>query len=130
MVRNRLRGWMALGAALALAPAAHALSITGYAITANAGNTAASPQLFDARRTGSYYAAYAQDNIKWGNLTTNLGLRYDNNNLPQKDTAWEPRLGAAYYIPGSKTVFRASYNRVMYTPEFENILLSSSDAAA
>src|SRR5258706_16470981 len=42
MVRNRLRGWMPLGAALALAPAAHALSITGYAITANAGNTAAS----------------------------------------------------------------------------------------
>jgi hypothetical protein len=85
---------------------------------------------FNARRTGSYNAAYVQDNIKWHNLTTNLGIRYDSNNLPVKDTAWEPRLGAAYYIPASKTVFRASYNRVLYTPEFENILLSSSPEAA
>src|SRR5437588_6793806 len=89
-----------------------------------------SPFVFDARQNGTYYAVYGQDNIKWGNLTTNLGVRYDNNNLPQKDTALQPRVGAAYYIPASKTVFRASYNRVMYTPEFENILLSSSEAAA
>jgi hypothetical protein len=86
--------------------------------------------VFGSRRTGSYYAAYAQDNIKFGNLTTNLGFRYDNNNLPAKDTAWEPRLGAAYYLPHTRTVFRASYNRVLYTPEFENILLSSSAEAA
>ncbi|HEX7191286.1 MAG TPA: TonB-dependent receptor [Thermoanaerobaculia bacterium] len=85
---------------------------------------------FNARRTGSYYGAYVQDNIKWKNLTANLGVRYDNNNLPVKDTAWEPRVGIAYYIPASKTVFRASYNRVLYTPEFENILLSSSPEAA
>ena len=88
-----------------------------------------SPFVFDARRTGSYYAAYAQDNVKLGNLTANLGIRYDNNNLPSKETAWEPRLGVAYYIPQSKTVFRASYNKVMYTPEYENILLSSSAAS-
>ena len=86
--------------------------------------------VFDARRTGSYYAAYVQDNIKWNNLTANLGVRYDNNNLPVKDTAFEPRIGLGYYVPSSKTVFRASYNRVLYTPEFENILLSSSQAAA
>jgi hypothetical protein len=89
-----------------------------------------SPFVFDARRTGSYYGAYAQDNVKLGNLTANLGIRYDNNNLPSKETAWEPRLGVAYYIPQSKTVFRASYNKVMYTPEYENILLSSSPEAA
>ncbi|HLJ72964.1 MAG TPA: TonB-dependent receptor, partial [Thermoanaerobaculia bacterium] len=86
--------------------------------------------VFDARRTGTYDAAYVQDNIKFHNLTANLGVRYDSNNLPLKDTAWEPRLGLAYYIPRSKTVFRASYNRVLYTPEFENILLSSSAKAA
>jgi hypothetical protein len=89
-----------------------------------------SPFVFDARRTGSYYGAYAQDNVKLGNLTANLGIRYDSNNLPSKETAWEPRLGVAYYIPQSKTVFRASYNKVMYTPEYENILLSSSAQAA
>ena len=86
--------------------------------------------MFDSRRTGSYYAGYVQDNIKFGNLTTNLGVRYDSNNLPAKDTAFEPRLGAAYYIPSTKTVLRASYNRVLYTPEFENVLLSSSPEAA
>jgi hypothetical protein len=85
---------------------------------------------FNASRTGSYNAAYIQDNIKFGNLTTNLGVRYDSNNLPAKDSAFEPRLGAAYYIPSTKTVFRASYNRVLYTPEYENVLLSSSAAAA
>jgi len=85
--------------------------------------------VFDSRRTGSYYAGYIQDNVKFGNLTANLGVRYDSNNLPVKDTAVEPRVGIAYYIPVSKTVFRASYNRVLYTPEFENILLSSSSEA-
>ncbi len=71
-----------------------------------------------------------QDNVKWNNLTTNIGFRYDHNNLPTSDSAFEPRLGVAYYIPSSKTVLRASYNRVLYTPEFENILLSSSVEAA
>jgi outer membrane cobalamin receptor len=85
--------------------------------------------VFDSRRTGSYYAGYIQDNVKFGNLTANLGVRYDSNNLPVKDTAVEPRVGIAYYIPASRTVFRASYNRVLYTPEFENILLSSSSEA-
>ncbi len=86
--------------------------------------------VFDARRTGVYYAGYGQDNIKLGNLTTNVGVRYDNNNLPQKESAFEPRLGIAWFIPKTKTVLRASYNRVLYTPEYENILLSSSPEAA
>jgi hypothetical protein len=85
---------------------------------------------FRANRSGSYYAGYVQDNIKWNNLTTNLGVRYDHNNLPANDSAFEPRLGVAYYIPSTKTVLRASYNRVLYTPEFENILFSSSSEAA
>jgi hypothetical protein len=88
------------------------------------------PFVFNARRTGSYYAAYVQDNVKWNNLTTNIGFRYDHNNLPVTDSSLQSRLGAAYYIPSTKTVLRASYNRVMYTPEFENILFSSSAEAA
>jgi hypothetical protein len=89
-----------------------------------------SPFLFDASRTGAYYAGYLQDNVKLGNLTTNLGVRYDNNNLPLEESAFEPRLGVAYYVPATKTVLRASYNRILYTPEYENILLSSSADAA
>jgi len=88
------------------------------------------PFVFDARRTGSYYAAYVQDNVKWNNITANLGVRYDHNNVPVIDSAFEPRVGVAYYIPATKSVFRASYNRLLYTPEFENILLSSSPEAA
>jgi hypothetical protein len=85
---------------------------------------------FNDRRTGSYNAAYIQDNIKFNNLSANLGVRYDRNSLPLSESAVEPRLGVAYFIPASKTVFRASYNKVLYTPEYENILFGSSPAAA
>ena len=86
--------------------------------------------VFNGRRSGSYWAGYAQDNIKFANLTANIGFRYDHNNLPTSESAFEPRLGLAYYIPSTKTVLRASYNRVLFTPEFENILFSSSVEAA
>ena len=89
-----------------------------------------SPFVFSASETGTYYAGYLQDNLKLGNLTANLGVRYDHNSLPSTNSLMQPRVGFAYYFPTSRTVVRASYNRVMYTPEFENILLSSSEAAA
>lgn len=88
------------------------------------------PFLFRGKRTGSYDAGFIQDNAKWNNLTANVGFRYDHNSLPLSESAFEPRLGLAYYIPQSKTVLRASYNKVLYTPEFENILFSASAAAA
>jgi Carboxypeptidase regulatory-like domain len=88
------------------------------------------PFVFDGRRTGSYSAAYAQDNLKINNLTANIGLRYDHNTLPTSESQFEPRAGLAYFTPQTKTVLRASYNRVLYTPEYENILFSSSAAAA
>jgi hypothetical protein len=85
---------------------------------------------FHGQRTGTYYAAYVQDNIKLQDLTLNVGFRYDHNNLPTSASVLEPRLGAAYFIQKTGTVLRASYNRVFYTPEYENILLSSSPEAA
>jgi hypothetical protein len=85
---------------------------------------------FQGQRTGTYYAAYVQDNVKLQDLTLNVGVRYDHNNLPTSQSALEPRLGAAYFIQKTKTVLRASYNRVFYTPEYENILLSTSAQAA
>jgi len=86
--------------------------------------------IFNGERTGKYYAGYAQDTLKWKNLTINAGLRYDQNTLFQTENLLQPRLGAAYYIPQTKTVLRASYDRMFITPEYENILLSSSAAAA
>ena len=85
---------------------------------------------FSGEHTGTYYAFYAQDNVKWKGLTANLGLRYDHNDLPGTGDALQPRVGLAYYISSSRTVLRAAYNRVLYTPEYENVLLSSSAQAA
>jgi hypothetical protein len=84
---------------------------------------------FHESRAGTYYAAYIQDDIHVKAFTANLGLRYDHNDLPVTDSELEPRVGLAYFIEKSKTVFRASYNRVVYTPEYENVLLSSSPQA-
>jgi hypothetical protein len=85
---------------------------------------------FHDSRTGAYYAGFVQDDIRVKGFTANLGLRYDHNNLPVTDVQFEPRVGLAYYIRKSGTVLRASYNRVLYTPEYENILFSSSTEAA
>ena len=81
-----------------------------------------------ASRTGTYAAGYAQDTVRWRNLTVNAGVRYDHNNLFLTESLVQPRLGVAYYIPATKTVLRASYDRMFITPEYENILLSSSAA--
>ncbi len=86
--------------------------------------------IFNGSRTGKYYAGYAQDTLKLSNLTINAGLRYDENSLFRTENLLQPRIGAAYYIPQTKTVLRASYDRMFITPEYENILLSSSAAAA
>ena len=40
------------------------------------------PFVFCSRATGTYDAVYVQDNLKLGNLTANLGVRYDHNSLP------------------------------------------------
>ena len=40
-----------------------------------------------SRRTGTYWAGYMQDNIRWKNLTANIGVRYEHNNLPVTDVA-------------------------------------------
>jgi hypothetical protein len=89
-----------------------------------------SPFVFNGERTGQYYAGYVQDTALLGNLTVNAGLRYDHNNLFETESLLQPRVGLAYYIPATRTVLRASYDRMFITPEYENILLSSSTAAA
>jgi hypothetical protein len=85
---------------------------------------------FRGERTGQYAAAYVQDTARLGNLTVNAGLRYDHNDLFEKESLLQPRVGIAYSIPATRTVLRASYDRMFITPEYENILVSSSAAAA
>ncbi|PYQ18093.1 MAG: hypothetical protein DMF79_15850, partial [Acidobacteria bacterium] len=85
---------------------------------------------FHGKRTGSYGAAYVQDNFRYRGLTANLGVRYDHNDLPTSEQQLQPRIGLAYYVEATRTVLRATYNRVFLTPEYENILFGSSPEAA
>ncbi len=70
-------------------------------------------------------AAYIQDDIKAGNASFKIGLRLDHYDGLTTATLAQPRLGASYAVPGSGTVFRASYGRTLETPYNENLLLSS-----
>ena len=42
-------------------------------------------------------ALFAQDTMRFGNLTLSAGIRWDHYSLVVNDNAWSPRLGAAWY---------------------------------
>jgi hypothetical protein len=88
------------------------------------------PFLFRGSNSGTYLAGFVQDTIRWNDLTVNAGVRYDLNDLFESEHQLAPRIGAAYFLKATNTVFRASYNRMFITPEYENILISSSQQAA
>ena len=69
---------------------------------------------------------YLQDAITTGPWTFNLGLRGDIYNGFVSHSEVEPRLGIAYNVKRTNTVFRASYARVLETPFNENLILSST----
>lgn len=71
-------------------------------------------------------AVWAQDTMRFGNLTISAGLRWDHYSVVVRDHAFSPRLGLAWYVPRSETVLRFSYDRVFQTPAIENLLLTSS----
>ncbi len=85
---------------------------------------------FSARGTGGLYSAHVQDQVKLGDWQLSLGLRYDVYRFLVDATAWQPRVGVSYYLKKTGTVFRASYNRLLQTPQNENILISNSDEAS
>ena len=84
--------------------------------------------LFAFRGAATIYegSAYAQDSIKLGQLTLNLGLRYDNYAGLSKAYGLQPRAGVAYQVRATGTVLHFSYARVFLTPYNENLVLSSS----
>jgi Outer membrane receptor proteins, mostly Fe transport len=82
------------------------------------------------RRQDREQSAFVQDQVRLGNLTLNLGLRYDHYSLLVKDQAWSPRLAAAWFVPGAKLVLHASYDRIFGTPATENLLVSASPLTA
>ncbi len=72
---------------------------------------------------------YLQDTITAGNFTLNLGLRGDMYNGFVSHNEAEPRIGIAYNVKKTNTVFRASYGRVLETPFNENLIISSVGCA-
>jgi outer membrane receptor protein involved in Fe transport len=102
-------------------------------------NSAYQPALlpYDLTRGGSLFkfagtttiyeeSAYLQDGIGLGQLNLNLGLRYDNYDGLSRGNGVQPRVGIAYQLRSTDTVFHFSYARVFLTPYNENLILSSA----
>jgi hypothetical protein len=84
---------------------------------------------FNAHADIKLLSVYLQDAITTGPWTFNLGLRGDIYNGLVSHSEAEPRLGIAYNVKRTNTVFRASYARMLETPFNENLILSSTGCA-
>jgi carboxypeptidase family protein len=84
---------------------------------------------FRGARTIYEESAYLQDSIRFGQLTLNLGVRFDNYDGLSNDYGIQPRTGIAYQMRSTGTVLNGSYARVFLTPYNENLVLSSSTGA-
>jgi len=70
-------------------------------------------------------ALFFHDTINIHNWSINLGLRADFYNGLATAKQLEPRLGLAYNIKSTNTVFRTSYARTLETPFNENLVIAS-----
>lgn len=84
---------------------------------------------FSGRAAGSLSSAFLQDTMRLGRFVVTLGLRYDYYRFLARGAQWQPRVGLAYHLKETGTVFRASYNRTYQTPPNENLLLANSREA-
>jgi hypothetical protein len=75
------------------------------------------------------YALYAQDNLTFGGLNIQAGLRADFYRGLTAGQSLEPRLGLSYLYKPTNTVFRLSYSKFYETPYNENLLVSSETGA-
>jgi hypothetical protein len=82
------------------------------------------------RRPDLEQSGFAQDLVHLGKWTINVGLRWDHYQLLINRQAVDPRFAISRYFPSVDLVTHFSYDRVFQTASFENILLSSSAAAA
>lgn len=82
---------------------------------------------FAKAQAGNLYSSFVQDTIRMGRLIVTLGMRFDEYRFLAQGNQFQPRIGIAYHLRETGTVFRASYNRTYQTPPNENLLLSSSE---
>lgn len=85
---------------------------------------------FRARGSGQLFTVFVRDQLKWHQLVLDLGLRYDRYSMIVKAGELQPRVGLAYHLEPTSTVFRVSYNRNFQTPPNENLLLANSPESA
>jgi len=85
---------------------------------------------FEDRISPRLSSAYIQTDWHVGPWVLAGGLRYDRYSAKSfSESQFQPRLGASYRIAGTGTVLRVSYDRLMITPENENLALSLSQQA-
>ncbi len=88
------------------------------------------PFVFAGHANPTLFTLYAQDSIQFGRgLTIDFGVRFDRARMLIESSQWSPRLGAAYHVPNSGTILRASLDRFYQPPQAENLLLGSSEQA-
>ncbi|MCU1260273.1 MAG: TonB-dependent receptor, partial [Bryobacterales bacterium] len=85
-----------------------------------------SPYRFQGKATISQVAWFGQDTITLGNMTVNIGLRYDYYNGIARGSGPEPRGAISYLFKPTKTVIRGGYTHSLETPVNENLVVSSS----
>lgn len=85
---------------------------------------------FDGSLTPTLASAFLQSDWKLPSWHISAGLRYDRYTQGGfTQSQLQPRVGLAYTVPALGTVLRASYDRLMITPENENLALSLSQQA-
>lgn len=94
-----------------------------------AGTPGGLPELeidFDDQQRSTEASVFVQEHIRLGNLSVNLGVRFDSYRLLIEDSAVSPRVAVGYYVPILDLQVHASYDRVFQPPPTENLLLSSA----
>ena len=86
--------------------------------------------VFNDARAGRLLSGFVQSTLRWRAAALALGVRHDAYAFLVNGQQLQPRVGVAYELPGGHGVLRASFNRNYQTPPNENLLLSSSPAAA
>jgi Carboxypeptidase regulatory-like domain len=92
----------------------------------NCANSSSTAYPFHGHTDIKELALYVQDTITKGRWSFNLGIRGDLYNGLTIAHQAEPRVGVAYNIKRTNTVFRASYARTLETPFNENLIVSST----
>ncbi len=81
---------------------------------------------FRGKANINQFAAFAQDSITLGDLTLNLGLRFDQYDGLTTGGGLQPRGAFSYLFRLTKTVIRGGYSHTVETPTNENLVVSSS----